>query len=101
MASKKDITALATGHTTSIVARYKKGFIKSIEPINTPDKEFDLLADFVGLPSWKYCATSEVAKWLWDVLVQARQKRRRLLPSFIRYYGKVGKKSIKEIDCKK
>ena len=95
MASKKDTTLLAAGHATATEVRHKKGYIKSIEPINTPDKEFDLLADFVSLPSWKYCATPEVAKWLWDALVQARQKRRRLLPSFIRYDGKAGKKSIK------
>jgi len=95
MASKKNTTLLAAGHTTATELRHKKGSIKSIETINTPDKGLDLLADFVGLPSWKHCATPEVAKWIWDALEQARLKRKRSLPSFIRSYEKVDKKSIK------
>lgn len=101
MSSKNNTTSLATGYTTSVEARIKKDLIKSIERINTPDKEIDLLADFVALPSWKHYASPEIAKWVWGALTQARQKRRRSLPSFMLYMARWVNNQKNNSDCKK
>jgi hypothetical protein len=99
MLSKNNTTTLAAGHGTFVGVRIKKVLIKSIKRINTSDEGSSFLADFVVLPSWKDYASPEIAKWIWVVLTQARQKRRRLSPFFILYMARWVKNQKNNSKC--